>query len=129
MTNGADARIETVDGIDDQHETTSQIVETTGNENSILNKCIKSTLSARQGQVRQVAPIQIDQEQENEGDSPTRSPTRVQFSPKLVSEVHFQEKVDVSERRKLFYSEYEESKWRMDRMREIGRAKVLSNRA
>ena len=129
MANGADARIETVENIDDQHEMTPQIVDTTGNENFILDTCMKSTLSARQGQVRQVKPIEISEEQENEGDSPTRSPTRVQFSPKLVSEVHLQEKVDDSERRKLFYSEYEESKWRMDRMREIGRAKVLSNRA
>lgn len=77
------------------------------------------------GQTRQLTPIKIGDAQENDGSSLTRSPTRVQFSPKLVSEVHFQEKVNLSERRQLFYSEFEESRWRMDRMREISRAKVL----
>ena len=120
MANGADEHSNTVSDAGNEHAITPQIQ---GNENSILNTSIKSKLLSGQGELKQVTPIKIDEEQENERNL-ALSPTRVQFSPKLVSEVHFQDKVDISERCQLFYSVYEESRWRMDKFREENRAKV-----
>ncbi len=123
MANSADEHSNTLGDAGDKHATTPQIRKIEENESSILNSSTPSKLRSGQGELKQVTPIKVDEEQENERNL-ALSPTRVQFSPTLVSEVHFQEKVDISERRQLFYSVYEESRWRMDKMREDNRAKV-----